>query len=133
MARTRRCASSCSAFGGRIADVGRQMGLGALPRRALELEAYGIDEPALVVGDDEINAGETAAFEPDKILHPTAFGFAAAQLESEDLPVAGGSDANREQRTAGTHTSPFANLPAPAHPRARTGNVARSSPAHSTR
>ncbi len=53
-------------------DVGAEMHLAPLPARPLELDAHCRGEAAMVIGDDQINAGEAPAFEPGEEVHPTA-------------------------------------------------------------
>lgn len=50
--------------GGSTADVGGEMHLTALPSRPLELHANRGGEPAMVVGDNEVDAGDPAPSAP---------------------------------------------------------------------
>jgi hypothetical protein len=92
-------------LGRRVGDIGREMRLAALPRRAWELELHGVDQPAMGVRDDEIDSRQPASFEPDEVVPPTAFRLAVAQRQSQDLARPCRVDPNRQQRAARPHPS----------------------------
>jgi hypothetical protein len=64
------------------------MRLAALPGRPLELDADGGHQPAVVVGDDQVDARQAATLEPGEEGHPAALRFAVAQVQAADLAVA---------------------------------------------
>src|SRR5258708_11897395 len=86
-------------FGCRVGDVGRQMGLAALPGGALELQADRLHKPAVVIRDHYVDAGQPAALEPGEEAYPAAFRLAVAQLQPKDLAVAGRVHTDGEERT----------------------------------
>ena len=97
-------------FGRGVGDVGRQVGLAALPGGALELHLHGLDQPTVVVGDDQIDAGQATAFEPGEEVHPRALTLAVADLQAQHLAVASFVDAGRHQRADRPHPPVFAHF-----------------------
>ncbi len=97
-------------FGCRVGDVGRQMGLAALPGGALELQADRLHKPAVVIRDHYVDAGQPAALEPGEEAYPAAFRLAVAQLQPKDLAVAGRVHTDGEERTDRTYASALTHL-----------------------
>jgi len=91
-------------------DTGRKMHLAPLPARALELNTHGGGGATMMVGDDQIHAGEAAALEPDEEVHPAALRFAVSQLQAQDLAVPLFVDPGRQQGAARAHPPIFAHL-----------------------
>src|SRR5262249_34010089 len=114
MARTRRCSASCSAscsaWGAASLTVADRWVWPRWKAGALELQAHGIDEPAMVVGHDQIDSRKATAVEPDQGGAPTALGFAVAALSPPDLAVARFIDAHRDEGAACAYPPVFTDL-----------------------
>src|SRR5258706_10761612 len=91
------------------------MGLTALPRRALEAAASSADEPAMRIRDEQIDAGQAAAFEPGEEGGPAGLRLAVAHLQSEDLAIAGRAHAHGHQPAERAHAHALALALAHAH------------------
>ena len=99
-------------LGRRVGDIGRQVGLTALPRpsRALELRLDGLHQPALVVSDHQVHAREATTFEPGEELQPRPLALAIPHLKSQHLAIPLLVDPGGDQRAHRPHPPRFTHL-----------------------
>lgn len=61
-------------------DIAAEVGLTALPARPLELDRNCTDEPAVVIGDNQIDSMQAALLEPRAQCAPALLGLAVTDL-----------------------------------------------------
>jgi hypothetical protein len=86
------------------------MGPAALPRRPRQGRPDGVDQPAVRVGGDELNAGQAAGGQVPEEGQPAGAVLGGGDLQAEDLPMPVGVHAGGDQGVHAHHPAALADL-----------------------
>jgi len=79
------------------------VGLAPLPSNPLEVLSNGLDQPFMVIRDDDVHSTQVKTFEPREAFTPTGVERTIAQHEAQDLPITVDVHAIGQHHTPGTN------------------------------
>src|SRR5690606_6099001 len=97
-------------FRTRVQDVAHEMHLAALPDNTLKLALDGVDQSAVMIGDDEIHTVQPAIDQPAEELRPCGFRLAVADHQPQHFAIPFLVHAHSDQGALWDHTVLFAYL-----------------------